>query len=244
MTANKEIETILLDILTLVNKNKYKKASSELNSLVSGKFTAFTQRDWQVIGDIALTIGNPDAAKDAFHNASNLEGVIFAHIINGSFTEAQKLLASSLSSPAASWCKFLLYLFLDDPKLKTATSFLQIRHFLEFTVYCLLVMNKQDYINKILDKLNSILKVNQDAEKFIGYAYYHFGNYKKAIKHLDNALLRNQYDGEIYFVLGQLYEEIGELNNSLAMLENASLFLPEHFPTKVLKHKVLTQINA
>ncbi|MBI3308234.1 MAG: hypothetical protein HYZ79_02545, partial [Candidatus Melainabacteria bacterium] len=80
--------------------------------------------------------------------------------------------------------------------------------------------------------------------KYIGYAYFHYGDLDKSLDLLINSAQRNQYDGEIYFVLGQLYYAKHEYWDALSMLENAALFLPEHYPTKMLKEKILQKIKS
>ena len=238
--------TLLMTPIKYLNDDKYVEAFDLVTHILQEKanLTSFTDNEWQVIGDIYLTIGKFSEAANAYLLAQNICGEALALILDGKISEAKLKLKDETPSPARNWCYFLSEVLLNSLFITHWPSHLQIRHFMENTVYYLLVAKKDVYINKIFGKLDKLLQINQDSEKYIGYAYFHYGELDKSLDLLINSAKRNQYDGEIYFVLGQLYYAKHEYWDALSMLENAALFLPEHYPTKMLKEKILQKIKS
>ncbi len=146
-------------------------------------------------------------------------------------------------SPASIWCRFLFELFSVENKVKTWTKYFVIRQFMEFTVYCLLLYKNNDYVQLLIKNLNKLSKINSDSEKLIGYAHFQFGLLDEAILFLSKALKRDKFDGEIYYKLGQIYVAKNQLKEALAALENAKLFLPDHYATKALIEKINSSLK-
>lgn len=239
------LDDLVFNALYLVNEDKYHEAQNIIESILNNKsyLDNLNTNQWQYIADISLAMGRFDISRLAYERANNNVGVAFTLIILGEIEQAALILADANGSPAINWCSFLVNLFSNKTKVTSYPSFLEIRHFLEFTVYYLLLAKKENFINLLLDKMMKLLDINLDAEKLIGFAYFHFGEVDKGIEFLNNAIKRNQFDGEIYFVLGQAYLTKNSLHEALAMLENAKLFLPHHYPTKDLLEKVKSKID-
>ena len=240
-----EVNNLFFKMLNLVNEDKYQEVQDILESILNNKsyLDKLTSDCWQFIGDISLAIGKFDLAGLAYDKANNKPGIAFVLILGGKLNEANNILISSNKSSAALWCNFLVDIFSEKWVVKQWPSFLVIRQFLEFTVYYLLLAKRTDFINLLLKKLNKLLDINIDSEKLIGYAYFHFGEIDQSIEFLKNAIKRNRFDGEIYFVLGQIYLLKNTLYEALAMLENAKLFLPHHLPTEELLEKIRIKVQ-
>ncbi len=229
-----------------INEDKFNKAEQIIEDLLNASKLKenLKTRHFQNIADICLTLGKFDLARDIYVKADNPSGAAFALIILKEIQEAKKILLSSPDSAAKFWCEFLIELFSGNKDIHESPSFFTIRNFLELTVYSLLRAGNQDYIKLLIEHLNKLLDINQDSEKFIGYAYFHFGDLDRAVSFLNSAIKRNSYDGEIYFTLGQLYLQKGSVYGALAMLENAHLLLPDHAPTKELLDKTKSVSEA
>lgn len=240
-----EVSDLIFRTLLLVNEDKYELARKNIDKILkaSDSLNNLETNDWQYIADISLALGDFNLAKKAYKNANNLEGEAFILILENKLNDAKKLLSKSDTSPASSWCRFLLDLFSGNRFIISWPSFLLIRQFLEFTVYYLLLAKRNDFIEVIFKNLKKFLIINEDSEKFIGYAYFHYGETDRAIEILKNSLKDNQFDGEVYFVLGQAYYKKHSYYDALAVLENARLFLPHHTPTKELLNKVRESIS-
>ena len=240
MSNPTRINDLIFEALQCANKNNYLEAKNIILSIFNEikNLNEINASAWQDIGSICILLGMLDKAKDSFLNAQNLPSAAFCSILLDKFSFANELLNKSEDSSAKLWCQFLLDMFSSDKKNKHIPSFLAIRHYLEFTVYTLLVLNKHEYIQLIIKNLNSLLEINNDAEKFIGYAYLHFNLCDEAIKYIRNSIKRNQQDGEAHFVLGQLYFMKNDLNTALSYLNIANLFLPDHYPTQILLRKI------
>ena len=181
--------------------------------------------------------------KYKFSLSQFVAAIAFVFIISDNLNEAEKYVNISPSSPAASWCRFLFDLF-SLKKIKSPTTFLQIRHFLEMTVYYLLLADNFLFIDILLKNMNKLSDVNLDAEKLIGYGYLNFGMPDEAERFLKNATKRNKLDGEIYFMLGRLYCMKNNFLEAMNMLQNANLLLKEHVPTKELIEVVREKLSV
>lgn len=226
-----------------VNEDRFNEAEQIIENLLKD-LQNFKTNQFQNIADICLTLGKFEPARNMYIKANNLAGIAFSLILLKEIQKARKVLVNTPDSPAKFWCEFLAELFTEEDITRKYPSFFEIRHFLELTVYLLLRSKNQHYINLIIKNLNKLLEINLDSEKLIGYAYFHFGDLENALSLLNNSIQRNQYDGEIYFVLGKLYLQKGSAHDALAMLENAQLFLPDHAPTKELLERTKSIIEA
>ena len=243
-------EDTVENLLNLINKSfkfiaddNYNEAEKIINFILENN-TCIKLLDvniWQNIAEIYLSIGRFEKAKEAYIHANSSIGIAFSLIMLSSLDEAGFYLLKANSSPAKAWCGFLIDLFNQKNIIKSWPTFLQIRQFLEFTAYHLLLAGNYEYLNCLVLNLDELMQINMDSEKIIGAAYFHFGNLDEAINYFISAARKNQYDGEIYFNLAQIYLLKNKLLDALSMLTNASLLLPEHYPTKVLieKTKVL-----
>ena len=219
-----------------INEDKFNEAEEIIENLLKDSQTLKSVQ-FQNIADICLTLGKFELAGNTYIKANNFSGVAFSFIFQKEIEKAKEILINTPDSPAKFWCMFLTELFSPNKNIKTWPSFLEIRHFMELTVYLLLKSKNQDYITLLIKNLKRLLDINLDSEKFIGYAYFHFGDLNGALSFLNNSIKRNSRDGEIYFVLGKLYLQKGSTHDALTMLENAHLLLPDHAPTKELLEK-------
>lgn len=230
-----EVDDLIFKAITLINNDKNLEAFELVNAILARN--DLKASNYQSLGDICLTLGNFEASNLCFSKAGNSTGVAFSLIMLDKLSEANEVLASLPKTPPSTWSKFLVDVF-SEKGVREWPSFLEIRHFMELTVYSMLMAKRHYYIALLLKRLNKLLDINMDSEKLIGYAYFHYGLLDDSIKFLKSSLRKNRVDGEIYFILGQIYLQQNNINESISMLENAKLFLPDHLPTKELLEKV------
>lgn len=229
--------------LQLVNEDKYDEALEIIQSIIGNPelLEKVTPVHWQNIGDIYLMVCDFTNAKEAYIKANNNIGIAFTLVFTKQLNEAKKVIKSLPDSPPKKWCNFLIGLF-DGATWIQWPTFLEIRNFMELTIYLLLKTENQTYLNQILKNLKRLLDINLDSEKLIGYAFFHSGKSEEATTFLFNSLQRNSYDGEAYLVLGKLFMQKGLMRDAMAMLENAKMLIPEHEPTIELLEKVKSMI--
>ena len=226
-----------------VNEDKFNEAEQIIENLLKDS-QCFKTNHFQNIADICLILGKFELAGNTYNKADNPAGTAFSLILQKEIQKAKEVLINTSNSPAKFWCEFLTELFSESKNIKKWPPFFTIRQFLELTVYLLSRSKNQHYISLLIKSLNKLLDINLDSEKFIGYAYFHSGDLENALLFLNNAIKRNPYDGEIYFILGKLYLQKGSPHDALAMLKNASLYLPDHAPTKELLERTKSSIEA
>lgn len=232
-----EIDDLIFKTVNLINSDKNIEALELVNAILG--MDGLQASNYQSLGDVCLTLGDFNKSNFCFSKAGNLTGVAFSLIMLDKLEESNEILVNLPKTPPSTWCKFLIDVF-SEKGVREWPSFLEIRHFMELTVYSMLLAKRHYYIALLLKRLNKLLDINLDSEKLIGYAYFHYGLLDDSIKFLKSSLRKNRTDGEIYFVLGQIYFQQNNINESISMLENAKLFLPEHLPTKELLEKVKT----
>ena len=239
------LDNEIFSALNFISSDKNKDAQDLIKSILNNKsyIGLINEGHWQFIGDIYLACGEFEAAKDAYTKSNNLAALAFVLILTGDVVEANKIITNLTSSPVKAWCVFLTEINSGE-RVNKYPGYLLIRHFLEMTVYYLLLAKNHNLIQLTLKHLNKLLNINFDSEKFIGYAYFNFGDLDQALVFLNNSLKRNQMDGEVYFMLGKLYYSKDDYKGALDMLENAEILLPEHVPTKDLIDKVKNKVKV
>ncbi|GEM_PF-3353242 len=247
MNDKYNIENLLNNAFKFIAEDNYTEAENIIDFILENNTNIMflDQAIWQSIADIYLSIGRFEKAKEAYICANNTVGVVFALIMLSNLDEAEFYWLKSNNSPAKDWCGFLIELFGKNHKINNWPTFLQIRQFLEFTGYHLLIAKNYEYLKLFILNLDELMKINMDSEKMIGSAYFHAGEIDEAIFYFIDAARKNQFDGEIYFNLAQVYILKNNLSEALSMLTNASLLLPEHYPTKALleKTRAMLEIN-
>ncbi len=235
-----ELDSKVFKALKLISDDNYIEAEEILTQILKNKDSDshLTSFQYECIANMLLLYGKFQAALEAYKNAKNFAGASFTLILLNEPEEAELILRDVNKSPAFYWCQFLIDLFVNGYIKKHYPSFFQIRHFLEMTVYHLLLAHRVEVVELLISNLDELLKINLDAEKLIGFAFYSYGNLDRAIHLLKNSLQRDQYDGEIYFKLGQIYLSKNDLHDAMSMFSSAQLLLPGHYPTKMLLEKI------
>lgn len=246
MQNSNKIDELINQAINFVNADNYSSAKQTIQLILNNKgYTEkLTPNNWQFIAHVCLIIGEFELSYKGYINSENMPGAAFVLILMEKLEDAKKTLINVSDSPASIWCRFLIDIFSENKHLSQWPSFFAIRHFMELTIYCLLISNNYKFIQFLVKNTNKLVQINPDAEKLIGYAYFQYGKYDDAIKLLTNSIKRDQYDGEIYYKLGQIYCLKNEPYEALAVLNNAKLFLPDHYPTKVLLEKVEAMISG
>lgn len=246
MNTTSNLDNLIIKALDFTNKGNYTQAESLIFSILNNNdyLKNLSIHNWQFIAHICLIIGKFEVAKAAYIKVNNFEGVAFTCILMNDLSLAKTYLNKVDKSPVSLWCNFLIELFNNENSRKNLPSFLAIRHFMELTVYCLLLSGNNKFVDLLIKDLNKLLQINADSEKLIGYAYFQFGKYDEAIKFLNNSLKRDHSDGEIYFKLGQIYFLKNDFVQALSMLNNAKVILPEHYATELLLKEVTSKLST
>ena len=156
MDVNTEIDIFISKAFSLVNEDKNKEAFEIVNAISSDKYVNNLNKDhFQAIGDIYLSLGQFELAKDFYLKAENPEAASLALIVLDNLDEASKLLLKCPKSPPSTWCNFLIDVF-NEKAIKQWPSFLEIRHFMELTVYSLLLGKRHYFISLLLKRLNRL----------------------------------------------------------------------------------------
>lgn len=230
-----DIDELVVKALNHVNSDDYDSAVNTVQIILNNNeyLNKLNKKHWEIIGSVYLASGRFDLSWHSFSKAGSRIGISFLMILMNKLDDATKELLNTNDSPFKRWCIFLVELF-SGKRVDNWTTFLEIRHFLEFTVYYLLLIKNQEFIDKILSVVNKLTYINSDSEKYIAYAYFNFGRINEAITMLNNVLRRDKYDGEAYYKLGEIYLSLNQKKQAIEMLEKAKIFFPSHIPLNTL----------
>lgn len=239
-----ELDDLVFKSLSLAGNNKIEDARAVVQSILNNNsmLGKLNSNHWQFIGDVYLALGEFNLAKSAYEKSSNGASLAFTLILLKDLDKVKRILEKTNESPASKWCNFLILLFRNEIKKDHWPTFLQIRHFLEFTGYYLLLSKNDLFLKLLIKNLSKLIDINIASAKLIGSAYLNMGYLDEAISFLLKSIKTDSFDGEGYFLLGKAYFLKKDFKNSISILSKAELFLPNHLPTKelILKAKQFT----
>ena len=105
-------------------------------------------------------------------------------ILNDDIETAKKIF-STISSPRAEWGVSLCEII--SGYLKKTPSYFQIRNFLEIDMDFLLKNEKLDYIELLLGSIDILVRVNQEAYKFVARVMFENKLYKASQQYMEKS---------------------------------------------------------
>lgn len=168
---------------------------------------------FNILAKIALQEKEITSAQKYFMLANNVYGCAYCEFLQGNIKQAKAILLTEKEpSTISEWLNYLCSVMQND--FSCYPTYFQIRNFYEQDLEMLFQYNQKEMINKILQLSSVLEKYNGEIHKFNGRVLKNNG-YKDIAK---ECLLKSNdiyyKDPETHYLLGELYEEIGDIQHA------------------------------
>lgn len=189
------------------------------------------------LGFVLLETGAYAQAEEFFAEQKKYYQQGLCMLLRGDKASARKLWYSVPEDTAIVWGKVILGIF--DQKLEAIPSFLQVRNFLETTLYYLFKAKQDDFAYKLVGAKEFFADCNIEAYKYIGKILMENNHEDLALEYFDKATDVVPQDYEAYFYLGELYLRKDLRGNAIASYSRVLELNPYHTPAlKILKNLI------
>jgi tetratricopeptide (TPR) repeat protein len=156
----------------------------------------------------------------------------YCALLKGDLKRVQKYWTPVLAKQPGHWC--LTLYGLTTRQLQTCPTLLQIRHYLECDIACLITANRMEQLDNLLYYVDFLTQLNMEAPKLAGRALLNAGLVDRAGSYLlkGQGILPN--DPEIYFHLGQYSAAQKSYNEARVMLKQCLMISPSYRPARDL----------
>ena len=168
---------------------------------------------FNILAKIALQEKEIAKAQVYFIKANNVYGCAYCEFLQGNIKQAKAiLLTEKETSIASDWLNFLCSALQND--FSSQPTYFQIRNFYEQDVEMLFKYGRKDIVNKILRLCTIFEKYNGEIHKFNGRVLKNNGYMDFSRECLLKSLDICYKDPETHYLLGELYEEIGDIQQA------------------------------
>lgn len=194
-------------------KKDYSKIKQELKNPIEAW-------SFNILAKIALQEKEIIKAQDYFNKANNVYGCAYCEFLKGNLKETKAyLMIEKEPSIASNWLNYLCEILQNN--FACYTTYFQIRNFYEQDLEMLFKYDQKNFINKILHLGNILGKYNGEIHKFNGRVLKNNGYLDYAEECLLKSVDVCYNDPETHYLLGELYEEKGNLQRAKAEYQKA-----------------------
>ena len=168
---------------------------------------------FNMLGKIALEEIEPEKAFEYFNRAENISGCAYCKFLQGNIEEA-RIFATLIrnSSPIADWILSIICVLSND--LSKTPSYFQIRNFYEQDLEMLFKYRQYKLVDEII-KRNTYLEIyNREIYKYSARVLFNNKYYEQAKSLLLKSLGIWYKDPETHFILGEIYEKEGNIEQA------------------------------
>lgn len=182
-------------------------------------------------GFIYLQKGDYQKAYDVYDEYGMDYQKGFCALLMGDYELARDIWYKSPDSPATSWGKVLLGIL--QARIDGIPSFLQVRNYMESTLYYFFESNQIEYAERLISAKEFFADCNIEAYKYIGRTLMNQEKYMDlAQDYLEMAAKVLPQDYEAYYLLGRLHLSLNDKVQAKRCLEQALRINEYHVPTK------------
>lgn len=139
---------------------------------------------------------------------------------------------------AAKWALMLVNILLSEPAIYP--SYFEIRNFLEIDLNLLILYEKGDYTQEIINYAEIFSSINPETYKYLGRVFWNNGLDSIGKFFLLKAKDTLYADPELHFLLANVYLKENNIEKTISALDTCISILPQYFPAIDMKRK-LTQ---
>lgn len=188
-------------------------------------------RSFNIFAKSELYLGNIETAYSYFNKAQNIYGCAYCMFLSENL-EKSKILLKLIknSSPAVNWLLFLTEVI--ENNITEPPTYFQIRNFYEQDLEMLFKYQKNDFINKIIEKNSYIEFFNKEIYKYTARVLLNNKYIDIAEKFLKKSVDICYNDPETHFILGELYIMKKNFKKAQNEFSIANSIAGEYLPAK------------
>jgi len=160
----------------------------------------------------------------------------YSELLQGNLKVANSYF-SVIDSPRSLWAMRLIKLFLDDKS--DVPTYFQIRNFLEIDMNLFILKNKEEYIKKMFDNAKLFYQINSESYKFFARVLMNNNLYNEAKVYIENSKKEFYNDPELHYMDMLYYFHNKDYKLALKSVENCLKIIPEYYPAKRAKEKLI-----
>ena len=212
-----------------------KKDFSKIKEILKSPLDAWS---FNILAKISLQEKAIEKAQDYFNKAGNFYGCAYCEFLKGDLENVKGfLLIEKESSNASNWLNNLCSILQGD--FSNMPTYFEIRSYYEQDLEMLFKYDKKDIINKILHLSSLFEKYNGEIHKFNGRVLKNNGYINLSEECLLKSLDICYNDPETHYLLGELYEDKGDIQLAKKEYQKAIDVNKGYFPA----YKKLQKIN-
>ena len=187
-------------------KKDYSKIKEELkNPLNAWSFN--------ILAKISLQEKEIEKAQGFFNKANNIYGCAYCEFLKGNIKQAKAiLLIEKEPSIASNWLKYICSVLQND--FSFVPTYFELRNFYEQDLEMLFKYGQTELVNKILHLSSVLEKYNGEIHKFNGRVLKNNGYIDIARECLLKSLDMCYKDPETHYLLGEIYEDKGDIQQA------------------------------
>lgn len=186
-----------------------------------------------------LTSALDDGCQRFFEKNNFLLELGYAKILTEQLDEAKSIFQSICEKDIrAKWALMLVNILLSKPALYP--SYFEIRNFLEIDLNLLILYQKGDYTQEIINYAEIFSSINLETYKYLGRVFWNNGLDSIGKFFLLKAKDTLYADPELHFLLANVYLKENNIEKTISALDTCISILPQYFPAIDMKRK-LTQ---
>lgn len=186
---------------------------------------------FNILAKIAILEIKPEEAFEYFNKAENILGCAYSKFLQGDLDEARIFLALIKdTSPAVNWLLGLIDLLYDN--YKTEFTYFQIRNFYEEDLEMLFLYNQTRIAEEIIKRNKFFETFNKEIYKYSARVLFNNKYYEQAKILLKKSLDIFYKDPETHFLLGEIYEITGDIEQAKKSYKKSFEVNGEYAPAK------------
>ena len=183
-----------------------------------------------------LTSALDDGCQRFFEKNNFLLELGYTKILTEQLNEAKSIFQSICEKDIrAKWALMLVNILLSEPAI-----YFEIRNFLEIDLNLLILYEKGDYTQEIINYAEIFSSINPETYKYLGRVFWNNGLDSIGKFFLLKAKDTLYADPELHFLLANVYLKENNIEKTISALDTCISILPQYFPAIDMKRK-LTQ---
>jgi len=185
-----------------------------------------------------LTFAADDECQSFFEKNNFPLELAYCKLLTGKLTEAEKLFTGIQERETrARWGKIISKILLE--KQTPYPTYFDIKNFLEIDLNLLINYEKGEFVEEIIKYADMFSSVNPETHKYIGRVFWNNELYSYGKFFLERAKNYFYQDPELHVLLANVYIAEDNREKALKAIDNCLKILPEYFPAKDLKRKLI-----